>query len=90
MDLPSPRDLLERDETWTVLALVAAIATAAVSRQILEKSWRRLTGHEPPLGQGGPDTWQQTLFWGLATGAIVGAARAFSQRGTRQLRPPRF
>jgi hypothetical protein len=69
-------------KAWSVLAGVSAVGAAAISKKVLDSSWRAVTGRKPPTDPSDPQvaTWE-AVTWAAATGAGVALARLLAQRG---------
>ncbi len=80
-------NVLTRDNAWTALGLVAAVAGAVIARSLLKAGWRSATGEEPPLNPDAADsTWREALAWAVVTGAIAGVARSLFRGGASKAR----
>jgi hypothetical protein len=67
---------------WGMLAGGAAALTAWLVRRLLEVSWKKITGNEPPLNPDLPSVpWRDALVWGGAVGLAAGLSRAIGRRG---------
>ena len=65
-----------------VSALVGAGAAFA-TRKLLTIGWKTVTGKEPPEHPEDPTVaLGEALIWGVAVGAVVGAARLLATRAT--------
>ncbi len=68
-------------KVWTVFSLVSALAAAAATRKLLDKSWKLATGKKPPENPADPDVqlWE-AVSWAAVTGAFIALARMLAQR----------
>lgn len=65
----------------SVLALLAAIGTGLIAREVVEASWRNALDRDPPKNPASPEVdWKEALLWGTFSGALVGMARIASRR----------
>ncbi len=79
--------VLTRENAWTALTLVAAVAGATTARSLLKSGWRSATGQEPPDNPDAEDsTWREAMAWAVVTGAIAGVARSLSRGGASKAR----
>jgi len=75
-------EVMTRENAWTAAGILTVIAGAMIGRTLLKSGWRAATGNEPPQDPDAEDTtWKQALTWAVVTGAIIGVARALSQKG---------
>lgn len=67
---------------WKVVGLGVGIGAAKVSRSLLDKTWTKTRGGEPPRNPATRDTtWGEALQWALASGVAVALARLVATRG---------
>lgn len=68
-------------KVWSAMSLIAALGSAAVARQVLDKGWRLSTGRKPPANPADPDVhvWE-AVAWSVVTGASVAVVRMLAQR----------
>lgn len=70
---------------WKVVGGVSGLLAARASKKLLDKTWIRSTGAEPPRNPASPGTsWPQALSWAAVTGAGVAIARMVAARGAAQ------
>lgn len=66
---------------WSALTYSAAVGAGMLARKAVHTTYRKRTGSEPPENPARRDTgWGEALLWGVASGALVGAARVVGQR----------
>jgi Protein of unknown function (DUF4235) len=69
------------DKVWTAFSLVAGLGAAAVTRKLLDRSWRAAAGKNPPENPADPDVGLgEAVVWSALTGALVALARMVAQR----------
>lgn len=67
---------------WKLLALLAGVVAARVSRRLLDSLWGRLHGGAPPRNPAVPDTsWREAVAWAAASGVSAALARLAANRG---------
>jgi hypothetical protein len=68
-------------KTWTVFSLASALGAAAVTKKLVDKSWKTATGKQPPENPADPDVeiWE-AVAWAAVSGTAVGLARMLAQR----------
>ena len=71
----------DSSKVWTVMSLVAGLGAAAVTRKILDRSWKAAAGKNPPENPADPDvSIGEAVIWASLTGAAVALARMLAQR----------
>jgi hypothetical protein len=71
----------DSSKVWTVFSLVAGLGAAAVTRKVLDKSWKAAAGKNPPENPADPDvSIAEAAVWAAVTGAAVAMARMLAQR----------
>jgi hypothetical protein len=66
---------------WTVFSLVAGLGAAALTRKLLDRSWKAAAGKNPPDNPADPDvSLGEAVVWASLTGAAVALARMLAQR----------
>ena len=74
--------LLERETTWKVMAIGAAIVSGLAAQKALEFGWRTVRHEEPPKNPSASDvSWPDALTWAVSAGIVVGLARLIARRG---------
>ena len=69
------------DRVWTAFSLVAGLGAAALTRKLLDQSWRAAAGKNPPENPADPDVGLgEAVVWSALTGAMVALARMVAQR----------
>lgn len=75
-------DMLDEDQTWTLVAMVSAGVAGIAARNLLETSWEIVKRDEPPKNPAARSVdWGEALAWTLASGVAMGLARLLAQRG---------
>ena len=71
----------DNSRVWTAFSLVAGLGAAALTRKLLDRSWRAAAGKNPPENPADPDVdvWEAVL-WATISGTIIGLARMLAQR----------
>jgi hypothetical protein len=72
----------DSSRVWTAMSLAAGLGAAAVTRKVLDRSWKAASGgKEPPQNPADPDvSVGEAVLWAALTGALVALARMFAQR----------
>jgi len=71
----------DSSKLWTVLSLVAGLGAAALTRKLLDRSWKVAAGKNPPENPADPDvSIAEAVVWASLTGAAVALARMLAQR----------
>ena len=71
----------DSSKVWTVMSLVAGLGAAAVTRKLLDRSWKAASGKNPPENPADPDvSFGEAVLWAAVTGAAVALARMLAQR----------
>jgi hypothetical protein len=71
----------DSSRVWTVFSLVAGLGAAALTRKLLDRSWRAAAGKKPPENPADPDVgFGEAVLWASLTGAVVALARMVAQR----------
>ena len=69
------------ERVWTAFSLVAGLGAAALTRKLLDRSWRAASGKNPPENPADPDvSFGEAVLWASLTGAMVALARMLAQR----------
>ena len=68
-------------KAWSVFSMVSAVGAAAVTRKVLDRSWKAAAGKNPPENPADPDVgFGEAVLWAAITGAAVALARMVAQR----------
>lgn len=71
----------ESSKVWSVMSLAAGLGAAAVTRKVLDKSWKAAAGKNPPENPADPDvSFPEAVVWASVTGAAIAIARMVAQR----------
>jgi hypothetical protein len=71
----------DNSRVWTVMSLVAGLGAAALTRKLLDHSWKAASGKNPPENPADPDvSIGEAVLWAAITGAAVALARMVAQR----------
>lgn len=63
------------------MSLVAGLGAAALTRKVLDRSWKAAAGKNPPENPADPDvSFGEAVLWAAITGAAVASARMLAQR----------
>ena len=63
------------------MSLVAGLGAAALTRKVLDRSWKAAAGKNPPENPADPDvSFAEAVLWAAVTGAAVALARMLAQR----------
>ncbi|MGH8868474.1 MAG: DUF4235 domain-containing protein [Actinomycetes bacterium] len=67
--------------SWKVIGGLSAVVAGIAAKKVVETSWKKATGKNPPANPESPDTtWPEAVGWALLSGAAVGLARLFATR----------
>jgi len=67
---------------WKVVGVTSGLVAARTSKKLLDATWKKTRGGEPPRNPAAPGTsWGEALSWAVATGAAVAVARLLAARG---------
>jgi hypothetical protein len=70
---------------WKVIGILSGLVAARTSKKVLDTTWAKTRGGEPPRNPAAPGTsWPEALSWAIAAGATVGVARLVAARGAAQ------
>jgi len=71
----------DNSRVWTVFSLVAGLGAAALTRKLLDHSWKVASGKNPPENPADPEvSVGEAVLWAMITGAAVALARMLAQR----------
>src|SRR3954465_4466056 len=71
----------DSSKVWTAFSLVAGLGAAALTRKLLDHSWKAAAGKNPPENPADPDVgFGEAVLWASVTGAAVALARMLAQR----------
>jgi hypothetical protein len=64
---------------WKVFVGLTTALVTLLTNKVMDKAWRRLTGHQPPQD---PlhTTWREAAGWAATSGVAIGLARVFATR----------
>ena len=69
------------DRVWTAFSLVAGLGAAALTRKLLDQSWRAAAGKNPPENPADPDvSIGEAVMWAAISGTLIGVARMLASR----------
>lgn len=68
-------------KVWSVMSLGAALGAAAITKKVLDQSWRATTGKNPPANPADPDVdlWE-AVMWAAVSGTAIAVARMLAAR----------
>jgi hypothetical protein len=70
---------------WKVVGITSGLVAASTSKKILDTTWKKTQGDEPPRNPAAPGTtWPKALSWAVASGAGMAVARLVAMRGAAQ------
>lgn len=68
-------------KTWSLVGGVSAAGGGAVAKKLLHRTWKAVTGKEPPANPEHPSTtWAEAVAYALLSGALMGLARLLARR----------
>jgi hypothetical protein len=71
----------DSSKIWTLFSLGAALGAAAVSKKVINTSWKAATGKNPPANPADPDVdvWE-AVAWATVSGTFIALARMLAAR----------
>lgn len=70
---------------WKVVGIGSGLVAAKTSKKLLDTTWAKTRGGEPPRNPAAPGTsWGEALSWAVASGIAVAVARLLAARGAAQ------
>jgi hypothetical protein len=71
----------DSSKIWTIFSLGAAVGAAALSKKVLNTSWKAATGKNPPANPADPDVdvWE-AVAWAVVSGTFIALARMLAAR----------
>ncbi len=71
----------DSSKLWSVFSLVAALGAATVAKKVLNTTWMKATGKQPPANPADPDVdiWE-AVAWAAASGTLIQIARMLASR----------
>jgi hypothetical protein len=71
----------DSSKIWTVFSLGAAVGAAALTKKVLNTSWKAATGKNPPANPADPDVdvWE-AVAWATVSGTFIALARMLAAR----------
>ena len=71
----------DNSKVWTAFSLVAGLGSAAVTRMLLDRSWKVAAGKNPPENPADPDvSIGEAVMWAAISGTLIGVARMLASR----------
>src|SRR3954467_6479449 len=71
----------DSSKMWSIRSLAAGLGAAALTRKLLDRSWKVAAGKNPPENPADPDvSIGEAVMWASVTGAAVAMARMLAQR----------
>lgn len=72
---------MNEDKVWNATASAVAVGAVAASKPVIERTWRLVTGAEPPGNPADAEVaWKDAILWAVITGAVIGLVRLIAQR----------
>ena len=66
---------------WKMVGVGSGLAAAQVTRKIVDATWRKTRGGDPPRNPAAPGTdWGEAIAWAVASGTALGIARLLSTK----------
>jgi hypothetical protein len=66
---------------WKAVATGAAVGGVALTKPLVERTWRLVVGSEPPGNPAHENVaWRDAILWAVVSGAVVGLIRLLAQR----------
>lgn len=67
---------------WKVVALGSGILSAKLTRNLLDKTWAKTRGGDPPRNPSAPGTeWKEAIAWSVASGTALALTRMVATQG---------
>lgn len=67
---------------WKVVALSSGVLSARLTRSVLDKTWARTRGGDPPRNPAAPGTeWREAILWSVASGTALALTRMLATQG---------
>jgi hypothetical protein len=67
--------------TWKLVGGIGTVLAGNVARNMLEKSYKSVTGKVPPHNPEDPDVeWREAITWAIVSGVVMALARLLFQR----------
>ena len=68
-------------QAWSLVGGLSAAGSGIAVKRVLHKSWRAVTGNEPPANPEHPrTTWPEAIAYAMLSGALVGLARLVARK----------
>jgi hypothetical protein len=68
-------------QAWTLVGGLTATGSGVAAKRALHKTWKTVTGNEPPANPEHPrTTWPEAIAYAMISGAIVGLARLAARK----------
>lgn len=67
---------------WKVVALTSGVLSAKITRKLLDKTWAKTRGGDPPRNPAAPGTeWKEAIAWSVASGTALALTRMVATQG---------
>ena len=67
---------------WKGLAVTSGLVAARVTKSVLDSSWRKAVGDDPPRNPAAPGTqWKEAFAWAAASGTALGISKVVATQG---------
>lgn len=74
--------MLNKRQTWAVVAGVTGIAAAQVAEHLMTSSWRLAARRDPPRDPAYEDVdWRSAVLWTVSAGALAALTQMVARRG---------
>jgi hypothetical protein len=68
---------------FKVIGIVVGLLMGKVTRKLLDTTWRKTKGAEPPENPASPATpWGEAVTWAVASGVAVAVSKLIATKGT--------
>ena len=68
---------------WKLVGILSGLVAARTARTVLDKTWAKTKGGEPPRNPAAPGTtFSEAATWAIASGVALGLARMLAVRGS--------
>lgn len=68
---------------YKLVGVGAGLVATKLARTVLDKSWEKARGAEPPRNPAVPGVaWSEALCWAIASGVALGVAKLLATKGT--------
>lgn len=75
--------MLNKRQTWAMVAGVTGVAAAQIAEHLMASSWRLAARRDPPDDPAYEDVdWKSAALWTVSAGAVAALTQMVARRGT--------